>query len=182
MHVAFIAPARLDGFGRSADARRRISRAAATASWRRPSRCAKLTSPTRMLYAVFAPDGRRIHGSLQTRRAARSGLHQIIFIDPSEGPDAARAMTIDLSPTRTARRGGRQRMARTHRAHRHHRLRRRVSSGLRRLGFGGALVLGAYLQRRLQSISSSAEAIIGGDIRERMPVGGRARRVRPSSP
>ena len=51
-------------------------------------------SPTRMLYAVFAADGRRIHGSLQTRRPT-AGLHPIVFEDPSEGPDAARARTID---------------------------------------------------------------------------------------
>ena len=41
------------------------------------------------------------------------------------------------------------------------------------VGFGGAILLGSYLQRRLNSISSSAEAIIRGDIRRRMPVGSR---------
>jgi signal transduction histidine kinase len=39
------------------------------------------------------------------------------------------------------------------------------------VGFGGALVFGSYLQRRIQSISSSAEAIVRGDVRRRMPVG-----------
>jgi len=39
------------------------------------------------------------------------------------------------------------------------------------VGFGGAIILGSYLQRRLETISSSAEAIIRGDIRRRMPVG-----------
>ena len=38
------------------------------------------------------------------------------------------------------------------------------------VAFGGALVLGGYLQRRLHAISRSAEAIIGGDIRTRVPV------------
>ena len=129
------------------------------------------TSPTRMLYAVFAADGRRIHGSLQTRRP-QAGLHPIVFEDPNEGPDAARARTIDLSP------GERLVVA--------------VDSewleGIERIviiifslgfvgfvvvGFGGAVVVGSYLQRRLESISSSAEAIIRGDIRSRMPVGPR---------
>src|SRR6185295_3918814 len=41
------------------------------------------------------------------------------------------------------------------------------------LGFGGAIILGGYLERRLTSISNSAKAIIGGDIRQRMPVGPR---------
>jgi signal transduction histidine kinase len=42
--------------------------------------------------------------------------------------------------------------------------------GICLLGFGGAIVLGGYLERRLRSISNSAQAIIGGDIRQRMPV------------
>jgi signal transduction histidine kinase len=38
------------------------------------------------------------------------------------------------------------------------------------LGLLGAVILGGYLQRRLNSISRAAEAIIGGDTRRRMPV------------
>jgi signal transduction histidine kinase len=127
------------------------------------------TSSTRMLYAVFTPNGRRIHGSL---RAARPppGLHPVVFQDPREGPDKARAMTTDLSPNE--------------------RLVVAVDSdwleGIERIviiifsvafagfvvvGFGGAVILGSYMQRRLRSISNSAEAIIRGDIRRRMPVG-----------
>jgi signal transduction histidine kinase len=129
------------------------------------------TSPTRMLYAVFTRDGRRIHGSLQTKRS-RVGLHPIIFDDPKEGPDAARAKTVDLSPNE--------------------RLVVAVDSewleGIERIvimifsitfvgfvvvGFGGAVILGSYLQRRLHSLRNSAEAIIRGDIRRRMPIGPR---------
>ena len=128
-------------------------------------------SSTRMLYAVFAPDGRRIQGSLDTPRPP-IGRHPIIFQDPVEGPDEARAVTVDLSPTE--------------------RLVVAIDSewleGIERVviiifaaaflgacivGFGGAVILGSYLQRRLQTISSSAEAIIRGDIRRRMPVGPR---------
>ncbi len=130
-----------------------------------------LKSPTRMVYAVFTPAGRKIHGSLQTSRPPL-GLHPIIFRDPKEGPDEARAMTVDLSP------GERLVVAADS----------DWLEGIERIviviftlafvgsvlvGFGGAVVLGSYLQRRLESISSSAEAIIGGDIRRRMPVGPR---------
>jgi hypothetical protein len=122
----------------------------------------------RMLYAVFAPDGRRIAGSL---RAAKPplGVREIQFVDPVEGPDFARATAVDLSPNA--------------------RLVVAVDSdwleqfekiilivfavgflGICLLGFGGAIVLGGYLERRLRSISDSAQAIIGGDIRQRMPV------------
>jgi len=41
------------------------------------------------------------------------------------------------------------------------------------LGIAGALLLGGYLRKRLQAIGSTAEAIIGGDIRRRMPTGDR---------
>lgn len=128
-------------------------------------------SPTRMLYGVFAPDGRRIYGSLVIKRPPL-GYHQIIFIDPKEGPDKARAITIDLSPNE--------------------RLVVAVDSdwlekiegamilifgaafaGSLIVGFGGAVILGSYLQRRLQSIRGSAEAIIRGDTRRRMPVSAR---------
>ena len=54
-------------------------------------------SPTRMLYAVFAPDGRRIAGSLPTSRPPL-GIHDVSFIDPSEGLDSARGIAVDLSP------------------------------------------------------------------------------------
>jgi hypothetical protein len=130
------------------------------------------TSSTRMLYAVFAPNGRRIYGSLETKRP-RPGVHPISFFDPGEGPgDSARAATADLPD------GNRVVVAVD-------------SEWLERIegvvivifslafigslvvGFGGAVILGSYLQGRLHSISSSAEAIIAGDTRRRMPVSSR---------
>ena len=51
------------------------------------------TSPGRLLYAVFAPDGRRIAGSLGTARPAL-GFQDINFIDPREGPDSARGLAV----------------------------------------------------------------------------------------
>ena len=129
------------------------------------------SSPTNMLYAVFAPDGRRLYGSLLTKRP-RPGLHPIRFLDPDDGPDEARAISVDLSPDE--------------------RLVVAIDddwlediegliviifvlafAGSIVAGFGGALILGSYLQRRVQSISNSAEAIVRGDIRRRMPVGPR---------
>ena len=128
-------------------------------------------SPTRMLYAVYAHDGRRILGTLQTKRPD-VGLRRIPFYDPREGNDEARSMTVDAAPD----------------------IRIVVAVdddwvdrsdeivlvvfgiaflGTFLLGFGGAVILGGYLERRLRSISRSAEAIIGGDTRKRMPVSGR---------
>lgn len=129
------------------------------------------TSPTRMLYGVFTPDGRRTLGSLQTQRPP-TGLHQITFYDPGEGRDAARAVAVDLSP--------RERLVVAVDSEWLERTERLIVIifavaflGACVVGFGGAVILGGYLRERLWSISRSAEAIIGGDIRQRMPVSNR---------
>lgn len=126
------------------------------------------SSSTRMLYAVFTPDGRRIYGSMQVRRPSL-GLHEVEFFDPREGRDFARALTVDLSP--------RERLVVAVDTDWIERFEKIVVAvfaiafvGACLLGFGGAVILGNYLERRLRSISRSAEAIIGGDIRRRMPV------------
>ena len=128
----------------------------------------EMRSRTHTLYGVFAPDGRRLYGSLQARRPP-TGLHWIHFYDPGEGPDTARAMTIDLSDG--------ERLAVAIDSEWLEDVEAYVIAifvaafaGACIVGFGGAVILGSYLQRRLHSISSSAEAIIGGDIRRRMPI------------
>ncbi|MEO7504778.1 MAG: HAMP domain-containing sensor histidine kinase [Sphingomicrobium sp.] len=129
------------------------------------------TSPARLLYAVFAPDGRRIHGTLRTARPAL-GFHDIAFTDPREGPDSARGLAVDLSPNErllvAADREWIEQIDRT--------ILTVFAAGfmvLCLIGFGGAVLFGAFLRKRLQSISDGAEAIIGGDIRGRMAVGPR---------
>jgi hypothetical protein len=125
-------------------------------------------SPTRMLYAVFAPDGRRIAGTLRTERP-RLGLHDITFIDPSEGPDSGRGIAIDLSP--------RERLLVAADREWVERIDRTVISvfviaflAACLLAFGGAMMFGSYLRERLSSISRTAKVIIAGDIRERIAV------------
>jgi signal transduction histidine kinase len=125
-------------------------------------------SPQRLMYAVFAPDGKRLYGSLQTGRPPL-GIHDLRFIDPGEGPDAGRGIAVDLSPGErllvAADREWIERIDRT--------LLELFGAAFLAaclLGFGSALVLARYLQRRLRTISRTAEAIIAGDIRERMPL------------
>jgi hypothetical protein len=128
-------------------------------------------SPTRMLYAVFTPDGRRVAGGLRTGKPPL-GLHDITFIDPNEGSDRGRGFATDLSPNERllvmADREWVERIDRT------------VISVFAMaflaaciIAFGGALLFGNYLRQRLNLISGTAKAIIAGDIRERMPVGER---------
>src|ERR1700748_1315512 len=47
-------------------------------------------------YALFAPDGRRVAGLLDAARP-KTGWGTIVFQDPTEGPDPARAYAVDLS-------------------------------------------------------------------------------------
>ena len=126
-------------------------------------------APERLLYAVFAPDGRRVMGSLRTSRPAL-GVHGLSFIDPVEGIDSARGLAIDLTPQRrllvAADREWIERSDQT------------IITvfafgfiGVSALGLAGALALGAYLRRRLRALSDGAGAIMAGNIRRRMPVG-----------
>jgi signal transduction histidine kinase len=129
------------------------------------------TSRDRLFYAVFSRDGRRIIGSLRTA-VPRLGLHDIVFIDPREGPDAARGLAVDLGDgTRLVVAADRERIEQIDRT---------VISVFAAafllvilLGAAGALLLGGYLRRRLNGISSAAEAIVQGDMASRMPVGAR---------
>lgn len=129
------------------------------------------TSATRMLYAVVAPDGRRLYGSVNVGRP-NVGLHEIEFVDPVEGPDTAHAMAVDLTPG--------ERLVVAVDSDWIETIERIILivfaaafAGACLVGFGGAVILGNYLERRLRAISSSAEAIIGGDIRRRVPVSAR---------
>jgi signal transduction histidine kinase len=126
------------------------------------------SSPSHMMYAVYSPDGRRIHGSFSGARPTL-GLHPVVFRDPSEGQDKARARVVDLSPN--------ERLVVAVDSDWLETIERIIVVifstafvGACVVGFGGAVVLGSYLRRRLRSITKSAEAIIGGDIRMRMPV------------
>ena len=122
-------------------------------------------------YALFDAGGRRIAGALDTQRPP-AGWHDIVFIDPKEGPDPARAYARDLP-------GGMRLVVATD------------SEAVERidatilalfsgafvlvvlLGVIGALILGGYLRRRLDRISGTAQAIVSGDLERRVPVGAR---------
>jgi signal transduction histidine kinase len=128
-------------------------------------------SPTRMLYAVFAPDGRRIAGTLRAKRPAL-GVHNIMFVDPREGPDSGRGIGIDLS-------SGERLLVAADREWVERIDRMVITVFLIAFlfaciaAFGGAMLFGNYLRQRLNSISDTAKLIIAGDIRGRMPVSGR---------
>jgi signal transduction histidine kinase len=128
-------------------------------------------SPARLLYAVFLPDGRRIHGSLQAKRP-KLGFQPIEFIDPLEGRDMARGFGVDVSPN--------ERLLVAADGDWIERIDHTVIgvflaafAAACALGFFGAAILGRYLRGRLQSIRSAADAIIAGHARRRMPVSSR---------
>ena len=122
-------------------------------------------------YALFDTAGRRVAGELATTRPP-PGIVDIMFLDPTEGPDRARASVRNLGN------GYRLVVARDTEA----------AEGLDQtilllfgatlllvigIGIVGALILGGYLQRRLNGISGVARAIMAGDMAQRVPVGER---------
>ena len=128
----------------------------------------RLSTAAQLYYAVFTPDGRRTMGSLNTKMPP-AGWQNIDFTDPAGGADTGRALAIDLPDHRrlviTADREWIERIDRT--------VLITFIAGfvaVIALGFGGALLLGGYLRRRLTAIGGAAEAISGGDFSRRMPV------------
>ena len=126
---------------------------------------------TNLGYALFDAAGRRIAGGLNTPRPP-PGWHDIVFEDPHEGSDAARALATDLPDgTRlvvAVDREGLERIDAT--------ILSLFSMALvlvLLIGLVGALLLGAYLRRRLSDISGTARIIMAGDLARRMPVSAR---------
>lgn len=122
-------------------------------------------------YAMFDRRGRRIAGDLETRPPP-PGLHDILFRDSEEGQDPARAMTTILP--------GGERLVVAIDTEGLERIDRTIL-GLFVAGFGvvlllgmaGALILGAYLRRRLARIETAARGIVGGDLTRRVAVSAR---------
>ncbi|HET8613755.1 MAG TPA: ATP-binding protein [Sphingomonas sp.] len=132
----------------------------------------ELDNPANELaYALFAPSGRRIAGAMVTRMPA-PGLRNIIFMDPREGPDPARAMTVALADgTRLVVAADREPLERIDATI--VTLFGAAFAAVVVIGALGALALGAYLKRRLSSISATAEAIMAGDMSQRVAIGPR---------
>jgi len=120
---------------------------------------------------LFSRDGRRLAGSLRAGMPA-TGMQTITFIDPREGPDKALSYAIDLAD------GSRLVVAADR-----EQLEQIDGTVLATFGIGfvaiiliggaGALLLGGYLRRRLGAISAAAEAIVVGNISQRIPIGSR---------
>jgi signal transduction histidine kinase len=120
-------------------------------------------------YAVFDRSGKKIGGALDTARPS-PGFSMIIFHDPVEGPDLARAKTVDLPN------GDRLVVAIDSETV------ESIDATILSLFGGafvvllivsviGALLLGRYLRDRLGTISTTAHAIVAGDLTHRMPIG-----------
>jgi signal transduction histidine kinase len=122
------------------------------------------------MYALFDPGGRRVAGMLDTTMPA-PGFGMIVFNDPKEGPDVARADTKVLPD------GTRLVVAVDSEAVEAIdatilTLFGVVFAAMLAIGLVGALLLGRYLRRRLGTITATANAIMAGELAQRMPVGG----------
>ena len=120
-------------------------------------------------FAVFTPDGQRLTGALDTSMPP-VGWHRIVFRDPLEGPDPARALVTllpdgnrlvvaaDLEPV--------EQMDETILT-----VFALGAAGIALLGGFLAWLLGRYLQRRLDGIGKGARAFATGDYAGRADVG-----------
>jgi signal transduction histidine kinase len=127
--------------------------------------------PGALGYAIFDSTNHRIAGSLDTPMPP-IGWHNIVFRDPVEGPDAARANVImlgashrlvvaaDLEPLEAIDQTILEIFGLTFLA-------------LLLLGGFGAVILARYLRVRLSRIEQTADAIIAGNFAQRAPVGKR---------
>ena len=127
--------------------------------------------PQRPLYALYDARGMHIGGSLVAHEPV-PGRADIRFVDPAEGPDWARAVTVELADGfRLVVAADREQIESIDRT-----LITAFSialAGVVALGFGGALLFAKLLRDRLGRLAASAEAISAGIVSARMPVGPR---------
>ncbi|WP_029624145.1 sensor histidine kinase [Sphingomonas sp. PAMC 26617] len=122
-------------------------------------------------YALFDGAGKRIAGGLNTKPKG-SGWHDIVFVDPEEGADPARALATNLPENITL-----MVAADTEALERIDHTILVLFGGAFVLvltaGAAGALILGGYLRHRLGRISGTARTVMAGDFSQRMPVSAR---------
>ncbi|MGR6327489.1 sensor histidine kinase [Sphingomonas sp. XXL09] len=122
-------------------------------------------------YALFDAHGRRIAGTFDLAMPPL-GYADVAFRDPVEGADAARTLTSRLPD------GSRLVVGVDSQAL------EQIDDVILSLfagafflvvliGTAAALWIGGYLRRRIEQVSLTAEAIMAGDIRHRVPVSGR---------
>lgn len=119
-------------------------------------------------HALFEANGRRVAGDFDLGLPA-PGYSDVTFRDPVEGADTARVLTTRLGDAHYLVVGiDSQALERIDRVI----LSLFVGAFVLMLliGGGGAMLLGGYLRRRLERISGTAQAIMGGDMRRRVPV------------
>ena len=96
----------------------------------------------------------------------------IVFIDPKEGPDPARAyVTILAGGLTLVIAADREPLERVD--HLMISLLAIALAAVTGIGLAGALLLGGYLRRRLRGITQAAEVIMTGDLTQRMSISSR---------
>jgi signal transduction histidine kinase len=119
-------------------------------------------------YGLYARDGQRVAGQLHAPRP-KAGWQIISFYDPADGMDLARTYGIDL--------GNGERLvvaADLDELKTSERTMQSIVGGaliiMLLIGALGALLLGTYIRGRLGTISTAAEAIIAGNLDQRIAI------------
>lgn len=117
-------------------------------------------------YALFDAGGRRVAGKMNTSLPPLDA-RDIVFVDPREGPDPARARVSRLDNGMTlviaADRAPIEKIDETVLS-----LLLGALIAVFVIGVGGGLLLGGYLRRRLGRISSAAQGLMAGDLKQRI--------------
>lgn len=119
-------------------------------------------------YALFDAAGRRVAGDFELALPP-VGYSDAVFRDPVEGPDSARVLMTRLDRDHLIVVG-----IDSQALERIDRVILSLFAGafvlVLLVGGAGAVLLGNYLRRRLERISGTAQAIMEGDMRRRVPV------------
>lgn len=121
-------------------------------------------------YALFDAGGRRVAGDLDTARPS-PGWSDIRFIDSAEGEDAGRALARPIGAATLVVAVDPESLERLDAVI------LLLFAGafviVLLLGTVGALILGRYLRLKLARIGDTAQAIVAGDMSQRIPIGRR---------
>lgn len=169
-HEAFVA--QMDaGIAQASDGLLAEWRDDGVAGVREAVRQREAAGPDALGYAIFDPAGRRIGGQLDTAMPS-PGWQRIVFRDPDEGADPARAKVTILP--------GGYRLVVAADLEPLERIDETILTqfgiaflALLIIGIVGGLMLGAYLKHRLTRIDATARAIIAGDLSRRADIGQR---------
>ncbi|AIT81815.1 HAMP domain-containing sensor histidine kinase [Novosphingobium pentaromativorans] len=124
-----------------------------------------------LVYAVYSPQGKRIDGAMDASPPPL-GWSDMRFLDPIDGPDVGRALTVRLqNGSLLVVAADKENIERLDDI-----ILSLFGSALLAIllfGAAAALLIGRYLEGRFAGVANAAQAIVAGQMQERIPIGPR---------